>query len=64
VNEQNFLSISDIAQMLSVTTRSVFEYRKSGIIPAPDIRLPGGPRWRVETIEAALEKMHGQAHTA
>lgn len=47
------LKLSDLARRLKVSPRSLYDARKRGEVPNPDLFVGGRPRWYTETILAA-----------
>ena len=46
-----YLSQSDLAVRWGVCVRTIRRWKQAGEIPAPDLKLPGHPKWRVSVIE-------------
>jgi hypothetical protein len=51
------LTIEDLVKVLSVTRRSITNFRQRGLIPEPDFLIGKHPRWRVSTVERVLESL-------
>jgi predicted DNA-binding transcriptional regulator AlpA len=45
------VSIGEIAELTGLAMRTIYAYRQSGKLPAPDFELSVGPVWKRETIE-------------
>jgi len=45
------VSIGEIAELTGLAMRTLYAYRQSGKLPAPDYELGVGPVWKRETIE-------------
>ena len=55
------LSVSDLAERLSVSPRTIREWRRQGTLP-PAIELAGSiVRWRAEAFETWLDEREGEA---
>ena len=48
------LSISQVAECLGVSTKTVANYRKLHKIPEPEYNLSGKPRWRFAQLNEAI----------
>src|SRR5665213_3850684 len=54
------MSIQRVAEVASLTVRSVSSYLARGDIPEPDYRVGKSPLWKTETIERWLERRPGK----
>ena len=49
--------------MLGVSTTTLWRYCRDGLVPKP-IKLGGSTRWRVDEIEAAIERLSAEREPA
>lgn len=54
------LTSTDVAELLGVTTQTVYVYRSRGTLPEPDGRLGATPYWKRSTIRSWLKARPGQ----
>jgi excisionase family DNA binding protein len=53
----DYLKITEVAQMLGVTERTLYEWRRTGVLPAA--KLGGMVRYRRSVIDARLGDLEG-----
>jgi len=51
----------DWARALNCTSRTIDNYIVREIIPKPDLRILGRPKWRLSTYDATLKRLVGDA---
>lgn len=56
-----FLSNPALLARWGIDRTTSYRWRKSGLMPPPDLIINGRPRWRVEAIED-FERRHGLAN--
>lgn len=56
-----FLSNSRLLQRWGIDRSTSYRWRKTGLLPKPDMVINGRPRWRIEVIED-FERRHGLAN--
>jgi DNA-binding transcriptional MerR regulator len=52
----DFLTQKAWAERLGVSARTFRRWRAEGRIPAPDVNLPGRPRWTVKAVEQTMRR--------
>jgi predicted DNA-binding transcriptional regulator AlpA len=56
-----FVSLSDIADILGVTPRTILNWRKAGQFPDPDVRIGRRTfRWKCSTVAKFLDSQQEQ----
>ena len=51
------MGIQDVMDALNVTRATVYRFMNDGRLPTPMYLAPRRPRWRVEEIEAAVQRL-------
>ena len=51
----------EAAQMLGVSTTTLWRYCRDGVVPKP-VKLGGSTRWRVDELEAAIERLSAERY--
>jgi len=50
-SKQRMLRATHLADRYNVTDRTIFRWRKTGVLPEPDLIIHGQPYWTEENIE-------------
>lgn len=60
-DRNHYLSSQQVAELIGVTKRTIFNWLKAGKIPAPERRANGYFQWTLEDVQlirTLLEEMH------
>lgn len=49
---ENFLTVTDVARLYGVGTRTITSYKARGKMPAPDLQVGRTPVWKLSTLAA------------
>jgi excisionase family DNA binding protein len=56
MNQQQLLTIRDVATRLALSQRTIYKLLDAGVLP-PAIRFGRARRWRIEDIDAAIARI-------